>query len=123
MSRTFAWDQFADSVGPDIAADLVRLWPGMEKTVPTSPTPRLIEHLGPRRARHLCDVAGGERLCVPVMLSDRIARRYRRVIEARRRGLTMNEVARETGLTVRHVRRIINSHKTPARAGQMELLK
>jgi Mor family transcriptional regulator len=70
---------------------------------------RIQELIGMKEAHNLTDTFGGAILYIP--MNDIINRRHRYIRESFKNGKNYHEIARESGYTIRHIRRIIHSRK------------
>lgn len=100
-----AIQDLAETVGPAIVAKLMAHFGGRDIKIPKAPPDDhpLVIALGAADARALCEVAAGE-LYVPHGRRPRSVRAEVRALTAR--GLSRTEIAKWTGVSVRHVRRV-----------------
>ena len=102
----------ADTLGLGVVLALVDNFPGLELRVPH----RLRDNhqlmaLGQVQAEMLCAHYGGDTIHVPLTL-DR-SRLKRQVDDLQAKGLKRQEIAKELGITQRHVRRLANRDDPP----------
>lgn len=100
-----AIQDLAETVGPAIVAKLMAHFGGRDIKIPKAPPDDhpLVIALGAADARTLCEAAAGE-LYVPHGRRSRSVRAEVRALTAR--GMSRTEIAKWTGVSVRHVRRV-----------------
>lgn len=103
-----AWSDLVDMIGERVALKLMANFGGRDIQPPKAPAddhPILLA-LGVEDGRALCDLVGGGWVYVPHGRPPRSVRAE--VMALTRQGLDRVEIARRTGVTVRHVRRMRN---------------
>lgn len=100
-----------------------RHYGGGHLCVPRSADPlhRLVELLGPERAARFCERFGGDLLSIPRAAEALRAVRNRAIYAARAAGKTQFDIARQFGLTERHVNSILNQAPAPVPDLQLDL--
>ena len=99
-----AFAEVVDVVGADAAKALMARYGGQEVTLPSrQPSEPLRELIGSVAARRLVGEFGGLKLYIPTNARPEREERNRKIVEARRRGLLIADIAREFGLTERTV--------------------
>ncbi|MCF8483316.1 MAG: helix-turn-helix domain-containing protein [Rhodospirillum sp.] len=111
----------AEAVGLEIAAALVAKRPGEIVYVPheIAPDHPLALDLGLDQARRLAKHYGGDRIDVPMSLTDETLARRRMVLELRAAGWTTVEIARRARCTQRRVWQILAAESGDPRQGDM----
>ncbi|HUA32101.1 MAG TPA: Mor transcription activator family protein [Candidatus Binataceae bacterium] len=100
-------DSITAVIGAAAAASLVAEFGGRRLYVPHTPRPEdvLVRILGAKTAALFARHFGGDRIVMPA--DPERAHRRERIIEARRKGLSISAVARETGCTERYVYKVL----------------
>jgi hypothetical protein len=111
----------AEAIGPAGLARLVQHFGGQRIRIHTDPRPDtdLAKRLGPEIYAALQTIYAGEEIDIPRLRSEQAAARAARVHALRGKGWTGNEIARDEGLTLRQVRRLLAQE--PAPVVQMDL--
>lgn len=99
----------AETLGMGVAIKLMQHFGGLEVQFPRIPPPDhpVIAALGETDGYALCEMLSGMRISVPHGRPKRVQRAQIEALEAR--GLDRAAIARELGITQRHVRRVANS--------------
>jgi Mor family transcriptional regulator len=105
--RTSTLDSIAEAIGTSAAAKVVAEFGGRRLYVPrrAHPEDALARLIGARAAAELARVFGGDRIMIPADFER--AHRRERIVEARRRGLTISSIAREIRCTERYVYKVL----------------
>ncbi len=105
--RNSTLDSIIEVVGASAAASLVAEFGGRRLYVPHTMRPEdaLVKLLGAETAELFARHFGGDRIVMPA--DPERAHRRERIIEARRKGLSISAVARETGCTERYVYKVL----------------
>lgn len=105
-----------DAVGPEIAASLLRACGGWRLYVPERP-PEDPMHpinraIGAEAVRRLSAAFAGAVIEVPLLdHQTRLYLRQRQVVDMAAAGMTRNQIASHTGITHRHIRRVLKQLK------------
>lgn len=98
----------ADALGLGVVFALVEHFGGTEIAIPkTIKKDHFLMAMGEGNAKALCDYCSGEFISVPIALGPK-KNKKREVDALVKRGLNAREIARELGITQRHVRRMRN---------------
>lgn len=112
--------EWIDLMGVRPALALINTYPGMQIKVPVGlndglTKQRLVRILGLKAAEAFIDRHGGEHLTVPRCAGLMRSQRNAKIIAAYDGGETLNELALSYSLSVRQLRKVLNS-PTPSRA-------
>lgn len=103
----------AETVGVEIAAELVKHFGGTRMYVPANPKPHhgLVKLLAPEHVAALVSTYPGTEIEVPMHLFDEAKARRILVMELRGKGYTQSQIARRAKCTDRQVRHILAADK------------
>lgn len=109
--------EWIDLMGVNPAMALVNSYPGMQIKVPVGlndglTKQRLVRILGLKAAEAFIDRHGGEHLTIPRCAGLMRSQRNAKIIAAYDGGETLNELALAYGLSVRQLRKVLNSPTT-----------
>jgi len=90
-------------IGAEATRELIAHYGGRQIALPVKASDSLVGLLGGSIAARLCDEFGGIQVYVPTEAKLQREERNRKIVEARRRGASYPELAREFNVTVRTV--------------------
>jgi hypothetical protein len=104
----FSMQHIADALGISVVFGLVEHFGGTEIAIPkTIKKDHFLMVMGEDAARALCEYCPGEFISVPISLGPK-KNKKREVDALVARGFSRRKIARELGITQRHVRRMAN---------------
>jgi Mor transcription activator family len=104
--------QFAETIGEDGAAILVRNFAGRCISIPSAlPPGHPLEILG-EHAPKLCHYHGGSRLYIPFQRSESRQKRDRTIKEAHDRSVSVSELAKEYQMCERAIWKILRKQRS-----------
>lgn len=113
-NNTQTYEELAMFVGNDVANIIVSEYRGQELYVPAvhklSERHKLVILLGWDNARRLCQYYAKQPITIPMQQAKRLSERNAEMVEKHEAGVSKSTLAREYGLHVRRVRKIIETH-------------
>lgn len=89
--------------GQSVALQLMQLFGGLDVRFSKTPKPEMVQVMGMELAQEVCDFLRGQQFYVP---HGRVGQRHQEVKQLQAKDLPQGEIARQLGLSVRHVRRL-----------------